>query len=272
MVMTDQGGKDEKPPGDDDMEALLNAIRTVAREDDVAIAGFSGETAALSAEERARISERILALQGQGRPASTVTDARAGADARIVDRLAARRGRTRRGGGLWTGAAVALAAAAALVLWLRPHPVANVDGQGGLPGLPTYAVSATGGIAELRGPAPGIVVEGRTALAQRLNAQSELEVACRPDSAVAGPMAARAFLVHGGAADEVRPDVQVAPTGAVALRIRGAALVALHTGEAELRVVIGRPAVVSVIAAPVAVAANDSEGVRWLTVPLRLEP
>lgn len=266
--MTDQGGSDGKPPGDDDMQALLNAIRTAAREDDVAIAGFSGEAAALSAEERARISARILALQAEARPASTATDARAGAAARSVDQLAARRGRSRRTTSVWAGAGVALAAAAALVLWLRPHPGANVDGEGG---LPTYAITATGGVADLRGPAPTVVGEGRTAPAQRLRPQSELEIACRPESAVAGPVATRAFLVHGGAVEEVRPDVQVAPTGAVSLRIRGSELVALHTGQAELRVVIGRPAVVSVIAAPVAVAASDGEGARWLTVPLRLE-
>jgi len=265
--MTDQGGSDDKPPGDDDMEALLNAMRAVAREDDVAIAGFSGDAAALSADERGRIAERILALQAEARPASTVTDARTGADARTVDRLAARRGRPRRSAGVWAGAGVALAAAAALVLWLRPHPVSNVDGDAG---LPAYAITATGGVADVRGPAPGVVVEGRTAPAQRVRPQSELDIACRPDSAVTGPVAVRAFLVHGGAVDEVHPALQVAATGAVALRLRGAELVALHTGDAELRVVIGRPAAVTAIAAP-PTAASDGEGARWLTVPLRLE-
>ena len=259
--MTDPGGRGEKPPGDDDMEALLNAIRTTAREDDVAIAEFSGEAAALSSEERARIAERILALQAAAPLTSAVTDSRAGTDARIVDQLGARRGRPRRSTRLWAGAGVALAAAAALVLWMRPHPVAT--------GLPAYAISASGGVADLRGPAPGVVVEGQTAPVQRLRPQSELEIACRPDSAVAGPVAARVFFVHGGVVEELRPDVQVAPTGAVALRIRGSELVALHIGQAELRVVIGRPAVVGAIASPP--AASDGEGARWLTVPLRLE-
>jgi hypothetical protein len=125
-------------------------------------------------------------------------------------------------------------------------------------------------VVDTRAPAPvDDAADGRTARAQRLSAQSELQIACRPETAVAGPVAVRAFFVHSGAFDEVRPDVEVAATGAVALRIRGSALLAHHRGPGELRVVVGRPAAVSAVTTPLQV--TNGEGYRWLSVPIDVE-
>lgn len=252
--MTDRGGSDDKPHNDDAMETLLSAIRTVAREDNAAIASFSGETQELSPEARATLAQRILELQADARPGST-----GGA----VDSLAARRGR--RGRAAWyAGAGVVLAAAAwVLVVWTRPPSA--IEGA-----LPAYSVMASGGLADTRGPGHvDDAADHRTAPAQHLRAQSELQIACRPDTTVAGPVAVRAFLVHGTTFDEVRPDVEIAETGAVALRIRGSALLAHHSGPGELRVIVGRPATVSAVSSPL--QAVDGDGYRWLFVPIALE-
>jgi hypothetical protein len=254
--MTDDGGRDPKPHNDDDMDDLLKAIRAVAREDDAAIASFSGDVPELSREARGTISERILALQAESR---------GGAAGRVDGSLATRRERRRGRAALWAGAGVVLAAAAwALVVWTQPP-----SGIGGTEGaVPAYSVIATGGVADNRGPGTDDGASGRTAPVQHMGAQSELRIACRPDSAVAGPVAVRTFFVQGGTVEEVRPDVEVAPTGAVALRIRGSALPAHHDGPGELRVVVGRPAVVSALSKPL--DATDGEGDRWLFVPLQL--
>jgi hypothetical protein len=247
------------------MDTLLKAIRTVAREDDAAIATFSGETPALSREARATIAERILAQQAQSRGGSTATDARVGPDSPAVASLAARRGRRRGRAGWWAGAGVALAAAAwALVVSTRP-PSSTVGAEGA---LPPYSIVASGGVAETRAPA-GDAADRRTAPAQHLRAQSELQIALRPESTVAGPVAVRAFFVHGATFEEVRPDVEVAGTGAVALRIRGAALLDHHSGPGELRVVVGHAAAVNAVSRPL--ESTDGAGTRWLSVPIQLE-
>jgi hypothetical protein len=54
----------------------------------------------------------------------------------------------------------------------------------------------------------------------------------------------------------------------VALRLRASALPPHHAGPGELRVVIGRPAPVSAVSRPL--DATDSDGFRWLLVPLDL--
>jgi len=253
--MSDHEGSDPKTRNGDDMDVLLKAIRTAAREDDAAIAGFSGEVPALSHEARAAIADRIVAIQKEGR---------AGDDGRNVDVLAARRKRRPARAALWGGASVALAAAAwALVMWSRP-PSVGADGA-----LPAYSITATGGVVETREPAPTDGANARTAPLQHLGAHSELQVNCRPDSAVTGPVAVRAFFAQSGSVGEVRPDVEVAPTGAVALRLRPAALPPHDAGPGELRVVVGRPAVVSALSKPLVPA--DGDGYRWLLVPLAID-
>lgn len=247
------------PPDDQDMASLLAALRTVAREDDAAMAGFSGEVPELSVGARAQIVARILASPSAPRPATTAAP------------MANARGRARRAGRRWAISGVALAAAAAaLALWVRPRTPATADP------IPAYTVAATGGVAEVRGASPAgaaaAASEGRTARAQRVRPESELQITCRPDLAVAGPVAVRAFFVQDGAVYEAHPDVQVAPSGAVALHLRGVDLPAHHAGRGELRVVVGRPETVHALAGGAAVTPKDEPTASWLVVPLDLDP
>jgi hypothetical protein len=252
--MSDHEGSDPKTRNGDDMDVLLKAIRTAAREDDAAIAGFSGEVPALSREARANIADRIVALQKEGRAG----------DGRNVDAMAARRKRRPARAALWGGASVALAAAAwALVIWSRP-PSVGADAA-----LPPYSITATGGVVETREPAPTDGANARTAPLQHLGPHSELQITCRPDSAVTGPVAVRAFFAQSGTIDEARPDFEVAPTGAVALRLRPGALPPHDAGPGELRVVIGRPVAVSALSKPLTM--TDGDGYRWLLVPLAID-
>jgi hypothetical protein len=91
-------------------------------------------------------------------------------------------------------------------------------------------------------------------------------------------LAVRAFFVQGDSVDEVTPVVQLAPTGAAELRLRGSDLLPGHRGRGALRVVVGRPADIrAVVPQAAATAATDTsvsaarhDGRRWLTVPLDL--
>jgi hypothetical protein len=178
------------------------------------------------------------------------------------------------------GLAVVLAAAAAFVMWMRP---ANQTGsQEGSPdgSLPAYFVSASGGVAELRGgTSESADAEGATtASVQRLRTESELRVICRPDNAITGPLAVRAFFVQGDHVDEVAPLIQLAPTGAAELRLRGSDLLPRHRGRGTLRVVVGRPADIRAVVPQMAATgsadtsgpAARQDGRRWLAVPLDL--
>ncbi|MES1205863.1 MAG: hypothetical protein ABUS79_07995 [Pseudomonadota bacterium] len=272
----------------DDMNSLLTAMRAIGREDDAEMARFPAElTPSLSEATRARISDQILLVQARERStrdrssparamvASDVTGPGAvNADVDVdgeQDALARRRNaraQSRRTI-LMGGGGVALAAAAALTLWMRPTD------QG--PALPAYSVTASGGVADVRGARPDPTLpDNHTAPIERIRAESELRVTCRPDSATEGPVAARAFFVQGTTVEEVRPTVEIADTGAVDLRLRGSDLVGRHRGPGSLRVVVGRPDAVRSID-PRSAAAERPEGFasasdqRWLTVPLDID-
>jgi hypothetical protein len=241
--------------GDDgeDVNRFLNAIRTVAREEDAEIASFPTELApVLSAVTRTRIADQIIAnLSSTG-------------DALELRRQA--RQRSRRTFVLSAGG-LAVAAAAGLMMWMRP----SGDGPGA--GLPLYAVSASGGVAELRGAKPDALdAAGTTTATQRLRPESELRVTCRPDTAIEGPVAVRAFFVQGGNdVTEVRPLVVLAASGAAELRLRGVDLLGQHRGHGDLRVVVGRPDAVRTLDLRAAIAPSGATTLRWLTVPLDLQ-
>jgi hypothetical protein len=258
--------------GDDgeDVNSLLNAIRTVAREEDAEIANLpaalspvlSDVTRGLIADEimRAQAREREQKTQPQPQPSANLAP---GVDALELRRQA--RQRSRRAFVL-TGGGLVVAAAAGFMMWMRP--------SGDVPGasLPGYEVTASGGVAELRGgKSDTAVADGTTTATQRLRAESELRVTCRPDSAIEGPVAVRAFFVQGNDAAEVRPLVVVAATGAAELRLRGVDLLGGHRGHGNLRIVLGRPDAVRAVAARVAVDPSGASALRWLTVPLDLE-
>ena len=188
--------------------------------------------------------------------------------------LAARRSSRR----AWVKFALPAAAAAGLVLAFR----GLFDPSGALPPLPTYEVSARGGIKELRQgerELPGAVVDA-TARPERVGLQSELVVGCRPATAVDGPVAARAFVFRDGdaaSAAEIAYQAQTAGSGALEIRVRPFAGVAATVDAAgpvrwTLRVAVGRPTHVAQLAASDAAvrAPTDGPTLRWLTVPLDL--
>ncbi|HEY8924432.1 MAG TPA: hypothetical protein VIU64_08630, partial [Polyangia bacterium] len=139
-------------------------------------------------------------------------------------------------------------------------------------------VSASGGVAELRGGPldatdPADTAGSQQAPLQRLRADSELRVVCRPDNPITGAVAVRAFFVRGEDAEEVSPVVRLAPTGAADLRLRGASLLSRHKGPGALVIVLGRSADIAALS-PRQVAAGGpaatSDRLRRLTVPLDL--
>ncbi len=239
------------------MDNLLNRIQGVAREEDTAIAGYATHVTPLSVETRGRITDLILAQQAREKVKTPAMDELA-----LHRRLRSRRA--------FSVAAVGIgAAAAALMFWVRP------DAEG--TALPGYVVMASGGVMDVRGGAPGATQdEGPVAPTQRVRAQTELLVTCRPETAVVGQVAARAFLVDGAngspKVSEVRPRVRVATTGAVELRVAGSDLLGRGGGRATLRVVVGRPDALRAVDGRAAVNATGGDGIRWLAVPLDVEP
>ena len=259
------------------MLGLLNAIRNASREDDDETASLAADpSCSLSDATRERIVGSILRAQAEAKErladaGSVASVAASGDDALSVQRRL--RVPTRRNLGFAAGGlAVALAAAAAFSVWMRPADQAAM--------LPAYFVSASGGVSELRAGRPEPGTEDGTTIAppERLRSESELRVVCRPDTAIVGPLAVRAFFVQGDAVDEVIPVVQLAPTGAVELRLSGHDLLSRHRGQGRLRVVVGRPRAIREVAPPMAASESDERygstsargDRRWLTVPLDL--
>ena len=241
------------------MDDLFSRLRALAKEEQDET-GVPGELRApLSLSERDEIVAAVLAT---GAPRAAA-----------VTPLAPRRSRRR----VWLAIALPVAAAAGLVLVARPW----LDSGGSLPALPTYEVSARGGMKELRqGEPESPGAAGATARPERVGPQTEIVVGCRPATAVEGPVAARAFVFRdgeAGSAAEIVTQVQTAPTGALEIRVRPLAGVAAVAGQAAparwtLRVAVGRPDHVAKLAASDAAAGTPADGpaVRWLTVPLDL--
>jgi len=249
-----------------EMSPVLDAVGAFAREEDAEIGTYAASAPhVLSDAARETAVRNILALQARERAERAAspgaTDAERGAPAVVGPELA-HRSRTRS----WLLAVgVGLATVTvALTLWLHP---AMED-----PSLPVYSITARGGTKQARGAAADGDDEARTvAPEQRLEPDSTLVVAARPETAVTGTVAARAFVVQGDDVSEVAPNAQVAPTGAIELRFRGADLIGSRHGAARLRVVVGRPEGLRALPPPSPSGAADQ---RWreLTVPLDLGP
>jgi hypothetical protein len=241
------------------VDTLLTRLRALAKQEQDETGMPDELRTPLSRAERDEIVAAVLATGGSR--TATVTP------------LAPRRSRRR----VWLAIALPVAAAAGLVLVARPW----VDSSGSLPVLPTYEVTARGGMKEVRGgesESPGAA--GATSRPERVGPQTEIVVGCRPATAVEGPVAARAFVFRdgaGGSVAEIAPQVQTAPSGALEIRVRPLAAVTPVPGAAApvrwtLRVAVGRPDHVAKLAPSDAVAGTpaDAAAVRWLTVPLDL--
>jgi hypothetical protein len=165
----------------------------------------------------------------------------------------------------WALAIGGLAVAAALVVGLA------VPSEDRTP-LPVYGVSAAGGMKEYRGAHDDPDEESVVATVQRVGADTELRIVCRPQSAASGQVTARAFLVRDGQSEEIRPKLRIAQTGAIELTVRGSDLGARGgTGSGKLRIAVSRPEHVSEIDPKAAVEATLGANLRWLTVPVELD-
>jgi len=165
----------------------------------------------------------------------------------------------------WALALGGLAVAAALIVGLV------VPSEDRTP-LPVYGVSAAGGIKEFRGAHDDPDEESVVATVQRVGADTELRIVCRPQSAASGQVTARAFLVRDGQSEEIRPKLRIAQTGAIELTVRGSDLGAGGgTGNGKLRIAVSRPEHVSEIDPKAAVEATLGANLRWLTVPVELD-
>ena len=270
-VREDAGDAGERAPREEtlaldvDVNNLMNALAAVARQDEAELSLMPDALVpSLSDSQRDQLVGRILraqAQQQQDRQQDLQAVARADGDPEEGDALARRRaarGPRRRAFVVAGGGSVLLAAAAMMTLWLRS--------SGGLPALPGYALSVSGGVAELRGaPSDTARGEGVVAAGQRVRADTELRIVCRPDTAIVGPIAVRVFFVQGEILDELHPVVRVAVTGAAEVRVRGAELLARHRGRGSLRILVGRPDAVRDH------GTTETEQRRALTVPLALD-
>ena len=248
------------------MEKLLAGLRTIAREeaDAMAAAPFEG-FASLSTEERGEIAAMLLARPtGTARIASAEPNAgaQAGSGADIVSLTDARRWRRR-----VLTVVLPLSAAAGLVLALGPLSRDATT----LPPLPVYEVTAQGGLKDVRGGPVEPVGNGAAPRPERIALDTELTVHVRPAIAVEGPVSVRAFAIREGTAHELTAQVELAPSGAAAVRVRpGAAIV--KPGRATLGILIGRVADVRATTPHDAVqpSVDPSGRRRWLIVPLDL--
>jgi len=250
-------------PGDRSVRALLDRVRMVAREEDAEIEALSREVdQPLSRASLDRIARRITEMQGrEARTSSAASesppiDEVATARSAPVRRWSARR---RLGFVSLVGTGGIVATAAALALWARPASQDLV--------LPPYTVAASGGMREDRGATRPPSADETTAPLQRVRPDSELVVTLRPATTVDGTVEARAFLVQGTDVSEVRALTQIAPSGAVELRLRGADIAGERHGHALLRILVGRPGSIAP-ASPAIERGTSGPGRRVLTVPV----
>jgi hypothetical protein len=240
---------------DRDVNNLLNAIAAMVRADEAQARDIPDDLVpALSEGERDKLTALIVGEQSQER--SSISSPQEASS--VV--TAARRRRTgwvqRRPGIAATGG-VLLLAAAAVSLWLRPAER--------LSPLPTFSVSASGGVAEMRGPASETAGDSATTALQNVGGATELRITCRPVVAATGPVSVRVLFVQNQISNEIHPSIRVAPTGAAEIRVRGSELIGRYRGRGDLRVLIGRPAAVSEDRA-------GADDLRTLIVPIDLLP
>lgn len=231
--------------GEEALKSLLHAVGEVARSDDAEAAAFSAGEAVVGLSSGAR--DRLVETLSRSR--SRDGGSKAGRVARRRVFLAAGAG--------------SVAAAAALLLWIRSG---SEDAS-----LPAYSITAEGGEKDIRG-GPAAAGEGPTVAAlQKVRGTSELVVSLRPDTAVSEPTSARAFVVRDGEVAEVRAVLRVAPSGAVQLVVRGADLRDGRSGQALLRVAVGRPRALERVDPQRVARQASGPGWRALTVPLVFE-
>jgi hypothetical protein len=221
------------------MKTLFDSIQALARE-------AEAEEATLPADAIPRLSrgdhERIAQSLLRARTA----------------RLPTRRSRV-----LFYFASLSVGIAAMLAFWVRPSSGDRV--------FPAYTVAASGGAKEARGAGSPAPVPSATAAPQTVRGDTELTVELRPDAAVSGPVAARAYLSRGGSVSELDVPYQAAPSGALQMVIRSPVLHGQGAGQAVLNVIVGRPEAVAAVDPHVVGKDLSGPGWRAVSVPLVFE-
>lgn len=239
---------------------LIAALRSVAKEDDRAAAGLSAAGyAPLTGAQRAAIADRILLDQ--------VSEGQAQNAPRSIGVVMSRDRRRRPGRRLFTVVLGTVAAAATLVLIAR-----SFSDQRWAP-LPAYGIAVRGGIKESRGaePSPVPSVPGSVVPVQRLRAESRLVVTGNPTGPLEGAIAVRAFVAQGGRAEEVWPQIRIAPTGTVEIQAPVTQVFGGRTGHWDLLLLIGRPGPVRTSNASTVLTTASRPGCQAITVPLDLQ-
>lgn len=130
------------------------------------------------------------------------------------------------------------------------------------PPLPGYSMALSGDLKEFRGPNRN-PAQGSDSI-PRADARSEIVLVCRPDVAVQGPIASRAFLIQGQSVREISTRTQTSATGSLEIRFNPVKDAAAEPGQWSLRVAVGRPDRVHDLASSAAFGAVDDKEVTWL--------
>lgn len=247
-----------------DEELLAQLGQLAKRQDDAedaqwdALARGELDASALSELEARAADDPEVALRLQlFRP---VDD---GAKARILEALtsmprpaqAARPAKRRPAAARWALAAVPLAMAAALALFLmRPQALAP---------LPDYSATLRGGQAEQRSG-------DESAVTPRIGPGSQLELQLRPSVDVDGAVEARAFVVRAGEVTRLEVSPQIAPSGGFRLQGRAAAWFGSARGPAEMVILVGRVGTLGEIPPGVVRGAQAAPGIQRVVVAVEL--
>jgi hypothetical protein len=128
-------------------------------------------------------------------------------------------------------------------------------------GLPLYALDSSGA-ATSRAPAAAAV-----ACVVRADTRGSFELLARPNDAVVGPIAAKAFIVRGAEVQPFEGDLELAAKGSVRLTGENRAL----TGASELRIVVGRPDLIGPTDARAKAGAPSASGRGWQVLRCSIE-
>jgi hypothetical protein len=169
-------------------------------------------------------------------------------------RAAARRARL---GWLSVPVLAAAAAGLALLAWPGRQPM----------GLPAYDLQLTGGDAVVRGQS----AQQPRAAAVRLWPDAAMDLVMRPESAVAGPLQASAFVRAAGHISPLALPFELSEVGAVRVSGPVGELFAGLHGSVELVIVLRRPDVSGVPAALELAAGAPASGPGWVRLSTALE-
>jgi hypothetical protein len=119
--------------------------------------------------------------------------------------------------------AASIAAAAVIALFVALRPVA-VDP------LPVYSLNVSSGATKYRGAAPELKV---------FRPDSKMILVLRPDEAVSGPIAFRAFIERGGTMKDWAPPSAISADGSIKIEGQAGELLGAEPGVSRLIIFVG---------------------------------